>query len=249
MEQLPRPCEPASRSSRQVGASQSGVDSDDNQSRGVRSRPVDPLKAGCREAADERRGRTDAGVAPQSRDVRPARPARAHCGWSAGAEPGRRCHHSGAGPVVEPSSADHDFHHVWAQPRHNAHDAGPATTSVPTRPPPAPTTSTAIPEDTYANSVDEVCQQFVPQLTQLVTTGIDGGMFNESEVKSLVSQMLSDISAIPAPSGEGPTVNTWIVDWEDSWDAALSENTRLFTSDIRTADATARLLGLGPQCM
>lgn len=125
----------------------------------------------------------------------------------------------------------------------------PATTSVPTRPPPAPTTSTAIPEDTYANSVDEVCQQFVPQLTQLVTTGIDGGMFNESEVKSLVSQMLSDISAIPAPSGEGPTVNTWIVDWEDSWDAALSENTRLFTSDIRTADTTARLLGLGPQCM
>ena len=121
--------------------------------------------------------------------------------------------------------------------------------SVPTTAPPSPTTTTGYSEATYADSVDGVCEQFVPHLTALVTTGIDGGIFNESEVKTLVSQMLSDISAIPAPPGEASFVNGWIVDWKDSWSAALSENTRLFTSDIRTADMAARLIGLSSECM
>jgi hypothetical protein len=112
-------------------------------------------------------------------------------------------------------------------------------------PPSSTTTQTEDPDGSYANAVDQVCEQCAPQLTELVTTGIDGGIAHEAEMKALVSQMLSNISAIPAPAGETSLVNDWITDWEQSWSAAMSENAKLFTSDIKTTDATAQQLGLG----
>jgi hypothetical protein len=112
-----------------------------------------------------------------------------------------------------------------------------------------PSTSTGPSKSQYASEVEAVCQQYVPQLTEIVSTGIDGAIFHETEVKDLVATMLSDVSAIPAPSGDSASVSGWITDWEGIWSAALSENTDLFTSEVKAADSVARQLGLGADCM
>jgi hypothetical protein len=125
----------------------------------------------------------------------------------------------------------------------------PATTLTPPTSELSPsTTTTDNLQASYDSQVDAICQQYVPSLTQIASTGIDGLIFHQAQVKSLVSTMLSDISSIPAPNGQGPVVTSWIVDWEQAWDAAFSANTKLFTSDIQTADSAAKKLGYGPEC-